>query len=89
LRQIILETFIKNLVSLLVHSIAATTKTFWHPAEQYQQQPKTSNILQNSIIFMAMRMSSESSSLNHNLSNIYEEWQWWSLSLDKIKRLYK
>jgi hypothetical protein len=28
LRQIILETFIKNLVSLLVHSIAATTKTF-------------------------------------------------------------
>jgi hypothetical protein len=56
------------------YSIAATTRNFWHPAEQYQQQQKTSNIQQNSIIFMTMRMSGETSSLNHDLSNIYEEW---------------
>jgi hypothetical protein len=43
------------------YSIAATTKT--------------SDIQQNSIIFMSMRMSSATSSLNHDLSNIYEEWQ--------------
>jgi hypothetical protein len=74
LRQIILETFIKNLVSLLVHT-ALCNAICWPSIIALQQQQKTSDIQQNSITFMTMRMSSEMSSLNHDLSNIYEEWQ--------------